>query len=181
MSRVAGLRSTELSPEQKCVHDEIAGARGGLVRGPFAVWIRIPAIANAANQLGNSIRLQGKLDRRLFELAILIVARHWTAQYEWFVHERDARAAGLSDGVIAAIRDRRSPETAKPDERLVYDLVTELLETKTISDKSFHNAVEHIGIDVLVELTTTVGFYTTAAMMINVFDSPVPDGSKPLP
>jgi 4-carboxymuconolactone decarboxylase len=181
MSRMAALAPDQLSPEQKRVHDAIAGPRGGTVRGPFAVWLRLPAVADAANQLGNSIRLHGKLDRRLFELAILIVARHWTAQYEWFVHEKDARAAGLSEEVVLAIRERRTPASAKPDEKLVYDLVSELQDTKTISLRTYDAALALLGDDLLIELVTTVGFYTTAAMMINAFDAPVPDGSKPLP
>jgi len=181
MSRIAALEPGQLSPEQKRIHDEIAGARGGAVRGPFAAWLRLPSVANAANQLGNSIRLHGKLDRRLFELAILIVARHWNAQYEWFVHEEDARAAGLSEDVISAIRERQIPATAKQDESLVYGLVTELQDTKTISQRTYDKALALLGTDLLIELITTVGFYTTAAMMINAFDAQVPDGSRPLP
>jgi 4-carboxymuconolactone decarboxylase len=181
MSRMAALTPDQLSPEQKRIHDAIAGPRGGTVRGPFAVWMRLPAVADAANQLGNSIRLHGKLDKRLFELAILIVARHWTAQYEWFVHEKDARAAGVSEDVIAAIRERRIPVAAKPDEKLVYYLVSELQDTKTIGQSTYDAALALLGDDLLIELITTVGFYTTAAMMINAFDAPVPDGSKPLP
>jgi 4-carboxymuconolactone decarboxylase len=181
MSRIAALEPDQLSPEQKRIHDEIAGARGGVVRGPFAVWLRLPSVANAANQLGNAIRLQGKLDRRLFELAILVVARHWSAQYEWFVHAKDARAAGLSEDVISAIRERRGPTSARQDENLIYGLVTELQDTKTISRKTYDNAIALLGTDLVIELITTVGFYTTAAMMINAFDAQVPDGSRPLP
>jgi len=181
MSRIAALQPDQLSPEQKRIHDEIAGARGGTVRGPFAVWLRLPAVANAANQLGNAIRLHGKLDRRLFELAILIVARHWSAQYEWFVHEKDARAAGLPEDVISAIRERRTPIFARQDEKLIYGLVTELQDTKTIGESTYGDALALLGTDLVIELITTVGFYTTAAMMINAFDAPVPDGSRPLP
>jgi 4-carboxymuconolactone decarboxylase len=180
MSRIAALELDQLSPEQKRIYNEIAGARGGVVRGPFAVWLRLPAIADAANQLGNSIRLHGKLDRRLFELAILVVARHWNAQYEWYVHEKDARAAGVTEEMIADIRERRVPTFAREDERLVYDLVIELQDSKTLMDKTYERAVALIGVDLLIELVTAVGFYTTAAVMINVFDTPVPDGSRPL-
>jgi 4-carboxymuconolactone decarboxylase len=180
MGRIAALEPDQLSPEQKRIHHEIAGARGGVVRGPFAVWLRLPSIADAANQLGNSIRLHGKLDRRLFELAILIVARHWNAQYEWYVHERDARSAGIAEELIADIRERRVPAFAKEDEKLVYELVTELQDSKTLKDKTYERAVALLGVDLLIELVTTIGFYTTAAMMINVFDVPVPDGSRPL-
>ena len=181
MGRIATLKTEELSPEQKRIHDAIAGARHGAVRGPFAVWLRLPKIAEAANRLGNSIRLDGKLDRRLFELAILIVARHWSAQYEWFVHEKDARKAGLPCEVIDAVRNRRLPNFTREDEKLTYDVVNELHDSRTLSKRTYERALAFLGTDPLIELVTTVGFYTTAAMMINVFDAPVPDGSQPLP
>ena len=181
MSRVDYLKPEELSPEQKRVFDEIAGPRAGAVRGPFAVWLRTPRIADAANRFGNALRVEGKLDKRLFELAILVIARHWGAQYEWFVHEKDALAAGVSSEVIDAVRHRRVPGLAKADEKLVYDLVTELHQTRTISQASYDRAVAALGLDLFIELITTVGFYTTAAMMINAFDAPVPGNARPLP
>jgi 4-carboxymuconolactone decarboxylase len=189
MSRVAYLTPEELSPEQKRVHDEIAGPRAGAVRGPFAVWLRTPRIADAANRLGNAVRLEGKLDRRLFELAILMVARHWNAQYEWFVHEKDALAAGVRREVIEAVRHRGVPDFAQADEdadehadeKLVHDIVSELHATRTISQASYDRAVAALGLDMFIELMTTIGFYTTAAMMINAFDAPVPGNARPLP
>jgi len=171
----------QLSPEQKRLHDEIAGPRGGSVGGPFAVWLRVPRIADAANRMGNSLRLEGKLDRRLFELAILVIARHWSAQYEWFVHEKAARAAGLGSEVIEALRQGHAPRFVRDDEQLVYDVVRELHETRTLARASFDRALAALGPDLLIELVSVIGFYTTAAMMINAFDAPVPGGARPLP
>jgi 4-carboxymuconolactone decarboxylase len=145
------------------------------------VWLRIPRIAEAANRMGNSLRLEGKLDRRLFELAILVIARHWSAQYEWFVHEKAALAAGLSGEVVEALRHRKAPTFPRSDEQLVYDLVSELQETRTLGQASFERALAALGPDLLIELVSVIGFYTTAAMMINAFDAPVPGGARPLP
>ncbi len=181
MSRVAYLKPEELSPEQKRVFDEIAGPRAGAVRGPFAVWLRTPRIADAANRFGNAVRKEGRLDKRLFELAILVVARFWNAQYEWFVHEKDALEAGLTSEAIDAVRHHRVPSFAHADEKLVYEIVNELQQTRTISQASYDRAVAALGLDLFIELITTVGFYTTAAMMINAFDAPVPGNARPLP
>jgi 4-carboxymuconolactone decarboxylase len=181
MSRLPALTPDQLSPEQKRLHDEIAGPRGGSVGGPFAMWLRIPRIAEAANRMGNSLRLEGKLDRRLFELAILVIARHWSAQYEWFVHETAALKAGLSREVVEALRHRKVPRFPRDDEQLVYELVSELQETRTLSQVSFDRALAALGPDLLIELVSVIGFYTTAAMMINAFEAPVPGGARPLP
>jgi 4-carboxymuconolactone decarboxylase len=181
MSRLPALTPDQLSPEQQRLHDEIAGPRGGSVGGPFAVWLRIPRIAEAANRMGNSLRLEGKLDRRLFELAILVIARHWSAQYEWFVHEKAALAAGLGRDVVEALRHGQMPSFTRSDEQLVHDIVNELQQTRTLGDKSFERALAALGPDLVIELVSVIGFYTTAAMMINAFDAPVPGGARPLP
>lgn len=170
-----------MTAEQKRVYQEIGGARGGLVRGPFVIWLRNPKVADLANQLGNSLRLRGKLDKRLFELMVLIVARHWSAQYEWFAHEKAALKAGIPQAVVDAIRERREPKFAREDERLVYDTITELNEARTLSQAAYERALAALGLDLLIELITAAGFYTMVAMMLNAFDSPVPGGEHPLP
>jgi 4-carboxymuconolactone decarboxylase len=180
MARVPEIDPEQLSPEQRRVYDDIAGVRHGTVRGPFAIWLRNAEVAAAMNQAGNSVRLHGKLDKRLFELMVLMVARHWTAQYEWFVHEDAARNAGLSPDTVQAIRAGRRPELAAEDERLVYELVTELQDTRTVSQATYDRAAAMLGLDLLIELITAAGFYTMVAMVLNAFDAPVPGGKLPL-
>jgi 4-carboxymuconolactone decarboxylase len=180
MGRVAKLKPEELSPEQKQLYDAIAGARG-VVGGPFAIWLRQPSIADPANRFGNALRLHGKLDRRLFELMTIVVARHWGAQYEWFVHVEAARKAGVTDDAIEALRTKRKPAFAREDERLVYDIVTEQSETKRLSDATYKRALDFFGQDLLIELITATGFYSLVAMMLNAFDVDTPDCSRPLP
>ena len=184
MARVADVEPDKLTPEQKRISEEIASVRGGYVRGPFAIWIRMPEIADTANRFGNALRLNGKLDRRLFELAIAVVARHWGAQYEWYAHMRRGIDAGLSPDVYEAIRTRRVPKFASEEEKLVYELVNELIQTKTLCQESYDRAVGVLGPENLIELITDVGFYTTIAMVLNVFDVSVPEsvrvGKKPL-
>jgi 4-carboxymuconolactone decarboxylase len=179
MGRVAHLKPEELTPQQKKLYDDIAGARGR-VGGPFGIWLRQPDLVDPANRFGNALRLNGKLDKRLFELMTIVVARHWGAQYEWFVHADHARKAGIGDDVVEAIRAGRKPQFAKDDERLVYDTVTELNESKHLSEASYKRALDFLGLDLLVELITAAGFYTLVAMMLNAFEVDTPDGSKPL-
>jgi 4-carboxymuconolactone decarboxylase len=180
VSRIANLKDEEFTSEQQRIFRDIAGTRGGVVRGPFAIWLRNPELADAANKLGNVLRANGKLDKRLFELAVLIVARHWSAQYEWYVHARHAREAGLSVETIAAIRERRRPALERDDEKLIYDVITELVETRTVSGPSYDRVVAALGLDLTIELFSVAGFYTMVAMVLNAFDAPVPDGDPPL-
>ena len=180
MARVPDLASEVMTAEQRRVHQEIGGARGGVVRGPFAIWLRNPQLADQANQFGNAFRLAGKLDKRLFELMVLLVARHWSAQYEWFVHERNGLAAGVTQEIVDAIRTRSVPEFAREDERVVYETITELNETRTLGQPTYDRALAALGLDLLIELIAAAGFYTMVAMTLNAFDAPVPGGKLPL-
>ncbi len=180
MARVEDLKPESLSPQQKAIFERIAGSRGGTVRGPFAIWMRNPAIADAADKFGTILR-NGNLDLRLFELMVLLVARHWSAQYEWYAHARHAVQAGIAAEAIEAIRHGRKPELAQENERLVYDLVTEMNQTRTLSQATYDRAVAMLGLDRVIELITALGFYTMVAIMLNGFDAPVPGGERPLP
>jgi 4-carboxymuconolactone decarboxylase len=177
--RLPELRPDQMTPEQQRLYQEIGGTRSSF-GGPFAVWLRNPAIAEAANRLGNVMRVNGKLDRRLYELMVLVVARGWTANYEWFVHARLARNAGIDEDVILAIRDRRTPIFARDDERLTYEVINELFENKALSDATYARALAAFGLDLMIELTAAAGFYAMIAVTLKAFDVPSPDGSKPL-
>jgi len=75
----------------------------------------------------------------------------------------------------------RKPTFARDDERLIYALVTEMNETRTLSQPTYDRAVALLGLDLVIELITSIGFYTMVAIMLNGFDAPVPGGERPLP
>jgi 4-carboxymuconolactone decarboxylase len=177
MARVENLK--DLTPDQRRLAAEIASTRGR-VGGPFGIWLRTPAIAEAANRLGNTLRRDSHLDKRLFELMVLVIARHWGAQYEWFVHEPAAREAGLSEDVISALREGEKPAFHRDDEQLVYDVVSELNDTKTLAGQTYERALAGLGLELLIEFISAAAFYTMVAMMLNAFDVATPDGTRPL-
>jgi len=180
-TRVPPVIPEQLNPEARAIHDQIISTRqGGEIRGPFAIWIRNAALAAAANQMGNVVRLNGKLEARVFELIILVVARHWSAQYEWFAHAKDAARVGLDAQVVEAIRTHRTPAFSSSQESVVYALTRELLETKDVSEATYGRALEMFGFDLLAEIVTVAGFYTLVAMMLNAFHAPVPGNARPL-
>jgi 4-carboxymuconolactone decarboxylase len=177
LARLAPLTPDQMSPEQKQLHDRIKGARPRL-GGPFSIWIRNPDLAAAAQSLVDAIRANGKLDKRLYELTTLIVTRHWTAQYAYNVHEPLAVSAGIDAEVAAAIRTRKTPAFKRDDEKLVYDVVTELQEKKALSPATYDRAVKGLGVDLLIELIAVVGVYAMVSMTLVSFEVDPPEGSK---
>lgn len=180
MSRLDPIHVEELTTEQKPVYEEIMRTRPKGLDGPFGVWLRRPSIAEPCEKLQNAFRLRGRLDRRPAELLVLLVAREWTAQYAWYMHERLAREAGLDPATIDAIRERRRPAALRPDEQPVYDVVTELLATRAVSTPTYQRAIEALGPDLLIEVVGAIGYYSMACMTLNTFDVPIPAGTTPL-
>ena len=109
MARLDPLPMEELSPEQKALHAVLGGTRSGRVSGPFAIWLRTPAIADAANKLTLALRESGKVEKRIYELIVLIITRYWAARYAWASHEGPLRRRGFR-----WTRSRRSGTSASP-------------------------------------------------------------------
>lgn len=150
------------------------------MRGPFALWMRIPEVAEAANRFGRALR-GGPIERRLYELVTLVVSRAWSSQYSWSAHARHAAEVGLDPAIVEAIRTRRLPAFARDDERLVYELAVELVETRDLSPGSYERAVAAFGLETTIAIVTTVGYYALIGTVLKAFDAPVPGGGRPLP
>src|SRR5246127_870356 len=117
MSRMPPLDPAVLSPDQQRVAGEIAGARKN-VRGPFPMWLRNPKLAEHANQFGVALRDHSAIGRRIFELAVITVCRAHSVQYAWSSHAPQAELQGIAPEIVAAIRDNRTPQFKKADERV---------------------------------------------------------------
>lgn len=179
MNRLAPIDPAHLSDDQRKVYDAIAsGPRGG-VRGPLAIWLHQPELAQAAQALGRYCRYDSSVPARLSELTILLLGRHWLAEYEWAAHRPFAVKAGLSDAVIDAIRDGEEPPFAREDERLVYDFVRQLHAERQVDDELYKALVAAIGELAVVDLVGIAGYYTLISMTIKVFEVPPPAGVAP--
>jgi 4-carboxymuconolactone decarboxylase len=177
MARIDQLEREKLGARKQQLYDEIMRTRPrGKLSGPFSVWIHRPDIAEPANAMANCFRVAPKLDKRLIELIVLLVCRDASAQYAWSAHFNLAREAGLSGETIEAIRARRRPEFGRDDERIVYDLVTELLASKKVSPATFGRAEAALGRDGIIEAVTCAGFYTMIGFVLNTFEIPPQPG-----
>jgi 4-carboxymuconolactone decarboxylase len=180
MNRYKEHRPADLDAAQQKIWQEIASGPRGSVPPPLQIWLHSPALAEHAQRLGAFLRFGTSLPPRLSELAILITARHWTAQYEWHHHEVFARKAGLDPAIIAAIAERREPEFQNADERAVYAFCTAYYRNHRIDDATYATALEQFGERGVVELVGIMGYYALISATLNVFEVPVPAGS-PLP
>jgi 4-carboxymuconolactone decarboxylase len=182
---LAGDRLPTISPdrysdEQKKAAEEFSAARKTPVFGPFEPMMHSPQLMNHARALGDYLRFNAAIGSALSELAILIAAREWTQDYEWYVHQPIALKAGIRPDLIDAIADGRRPSAMSDDEEIVYDFLTELNRNKRVSDRTFERAERRFGTKGVVDLTGINGYYGLLAMQLNVARYPLPKDGRSL-
>jgi 4-carboxymuconolactone decarboxylase len=177
--RFKPLTYDEMTPAQRTMIEHVLAGPRGSVDGPFNVQLRSPEMGDLGQQFGASTRFATSVPRKLYELAIILTARHWTAQFEWYAHRRSGVQAGISPAVADAIAEGRRPSGMPPDEQAVYNFATELLETKQVSDATFDAAKQLLGERGVVELINVMGWYGTVSMLLNVDRYPLPAGAQP--
>jgi 4-carboxymuconolactone decarboxylase len=184
--RIDYLTLENMDEEQRRLFESInSGERGkratltnddGAFVGPFNAWLYSPAIGDRIQLLGEALRFHNSLPQNLLELAVLMIGREWRAQFEWWAHEFLALRAGLSDEVIADIKRGIRPESAKPEELVIYDFCQDLLDRKRVSNEKYQRTKDLIGENGIVDLVSLMGYYTIVSMTLNVFEVPLPEG-----
>lgn len=166
---MAPVPADAMSDLQREVAAKIASGPRGVVRGPVQMWLHSPAFARLAQGLGAHCRFGTVLPARLSELAILVTGAHWRSGYEWLGHAPLALEAGLSAGVIEAIRVGASPAFDHADEAAVHAFASELWRTGQVGDAAFGAAAALFGAQGVVDLLGILGYYGMISMTINAF------------
>jgi 4-carboxymuconolactone decarboxylase len=182
MNRIPLVTADCLSPAQRPVYDAIVNAsnRGGRLPAPYQLSLHCPEFTDKWQQMGELLRYRTRLPRHINELAILITARHWSCDYEWYAHAPAALAAGLSAKVIEAIRVGQEPEFESPGERAIYNFCSQLLRTHFV-DETTHAAVREVfGVTGAIEVVAVVGYYVMVAMALNGHAYPLPPAARDL-
>jgi 4-carboxymuconolactone decarboxylase len=178
--RFKPLALDEMTPDQRRMAENLlSGPRKGM-RGPFSALLYSPEIGDCAQQLGAKVRFHNSLPEKLKELAILLVGRFWTAQFEWYAHRRLALEAGLDAAITDAIADGKRPAKMSDDEAAIYTFCTELLDAREVSDAAFAGVKDRFGERGVVDLICTMGYYGLVSMTLNVNRYPLPADATPL-
>jgi len=153
--RFPKLSPEQYSPEQREVAAEITAGPRGEVRGPF-----IALIHNAG-------------------LAVLMTARTWNCQHEWYMHEKLARKANLEDAIIQALSEGREPKNLSAEDAAVYAFCKDAHATGRVGDAPFEAVKAKFGLDGALDLLALSGYYTLMAMVLNTAGMALPDNAQP--
>jgi 4-carboxymuconolactone decarboxylase len=170
--------------QKKHAEEIIKGPRGALY-GPFIPLIRSPELMDTAQRMGEYLRFKSAIGHKLSELVMLLVARQWTQQVIWSIHQPIAIKAGIKPEMVQDIAEARRPAGMAEDEEIVYEFCSELHANKSISDATYARALARFGEQGVMDMLGLNGYYTFLAMVMNSTRTAVPDGKpallKPFP
>src|SRR4051794_13479724 len=174
--RMPPLAPDKMTDAQKQAAATFSEGRGYAIRGPFVPLIRSPEVMLRAKAMGDYLRFKSVLAPRINEMVIIITAREWTQNYEWNAHQPAALKAGLRPEIADAIADGRRPTGMAEDEEVAYDMATEILRLKRVSNATYARAVAKFGEQGVIDLLGVVGYYNFLAIVLNATRTPLPEG-----
>jgi nitroreductase/alkylhydroperoxidase family enzyme len=191
--RLVPLRPEQLAAAQRRLYDAVlASPRGqggarrlvqrddGSLTGPFDAWLRSPVLGEHLERVGMALRTDTVLPAAARETAVLVVARAWGADFEWWVHGLVARREGVPEAAIEAIGQGRRPGFEDAACQAAHDVAHELVERRRLADATLERAREILGERALVEVVTLVGFYQLVSGILESFAPPGPSAELPV-
>lgn len=175
--RLPPIADAELTPAQRAAVTALLKTPRSGLRGPFVAMLHSPELLDRAQRLGEYLRFGDSLSSKLREFAILIIAQHWSQNYEWYVHAPLAEKVGLNPATIQQVAAGQRPARMDAQESAIYTFCTELLRSHGVTDPTYAAVHEFLGDRGMVDLCGICGYYSMLAMIINVADHELPDGA----
>ena len=179
MARLPPASRDTVPEQQRADFDELMKGYGEVPRfGPSSVMIHVPKVHRMMNAVNRYLRDDSSLPKKLQELAILVAARAHDCGYVWNAHAASARAAGVPDALVDALRDKKELPALANDERAVVRFGGEYFRHHQVSRGAFQAVMELLGKQGAVELGLILGNYSGLALLINAFDVDFPPDRK---
>jgi len=189
MTRLPPLPYDAIDPEQREIWDRIVATRGGIgsmtdatgsLIGPFHALVRRPSVGKHLLEVGQNLRFGNAAPDSLLEIAICTVGAHWKSEFEFWAHSRFALAAGVSQAALDALAAGTAPDFDRPEEQLVHAWAHALVTTGHTDESQYTDLVDAIGLDAVIDLTLTCGYYCQISFVLNAFAVALPDGVDPV-
>ena len=174
-SRLPPVDREELDPVRRAAYDAAVESPAGAPSGAAALRL---------HGSGASLRFAAPMGRQLTELTVLTTAREYDQPFEWALHELEALAVGLDDGIIDMVRHRKPITGLSDREAIIIEVGRELFGTRKLSTDTYARALALHGKTNLVDIVDVMGRYASTAATLTTFNQRMPAGwrqSLPLP
>lgn len=168
----------QVAPEHHGIFDDIVQSRG-LVHGPLALFLHCPPLAGRLASLGSYVRFEASIELRLRVIAAMVVAQELDAIFIWGAQVEIARREHIPEATINAIREKRVDGMPSQDAQIV-EFVRDLVRKHRVGAATMKDLRERFGDSQLIELTTTIGYYSMLAMTANACELEAAPGTEAL-
>ncbi|HUZ78987.1 MAG TPA: carboxymuconolactone decarboxylase family protein [Chloroflexota bacterium] len=151
------------------VYDELVRTRGAISQG-YSVLLNNPDAAGRIAQLGTYVRFESSLPAEVRELAALTAACELGGTYEQDIHEKAARALGISAEFIAAVSAGAELPAAPRDQLAAVRCARELIRHHSLPDELFAAAQQRLGDAGIIDLAATIGYYAMLSCVHNALN-----------
>jgi 4-carboxymuconolactone decarboxylase len=193
VNRLEPIKPDTLDADQRAFYDAVVAsprAQGpgrsllirddGTLTGPFDPWLRSPVIGALLEKVGMALRTEATLPAAAREIAILVVARAWNADFEWWIHGIMARGVGVTDAMIDAIGYRQPMSCDDAGLVAAHDVAVELVHQRWLAPETLTRALAALGERGVVEVVMNVGFYQLVSGTLEGFHPPGPSVDLPI-
>ena len=182
--RLGPIPTQQMTEAQRAAYEGFVQVREG---DPFGFWwgyMRVPEVLLPFLDIQTYVHEvieteQSALGEKLTHFAMLIVARDWTQQVIWDLHDEAAIASGLRPEILEALASGRRPPNMSEDEEALYDFCIELQRNHSVSDATYERMVTRFGERGVAEATLIQGEYTIMSMFMNVARTPLDSATPP--
>jgi 4-carboxymuconolactone decarboxylase len=152
-------------PELASIETGIAAERGR-VSPLYQVLLNSPPIAQGWEQLLTAVRNRSSLPAELREIVILRVAVLNRAPYEFDAHVPHAKAAGVSDEKIDALRLERLAEVFTGRDLAVLQLTDAMTRDIEVPAALFEAVQADFDAQAMIDLTVTIAAYNMVSRFL---------------
>lgn len=177
MARLRALQRDALPEDQRRFFDAVRWIRRRPISGPFIVSINSSAdLAARIAHLGHYFHSRGQGDESILPMRVrtfisVIGSRALDAPYEWSAWVNWSLEAGVPQETVDDVREGRAPRNLTAEDRLLTDFCTQLISgNHRVSDATFKAALDRYGVQGIVELVMTVGYFALIALPLNAFE-----------
>lgn len=162
-----------LDRKDKIIYEEMVARRqsqGAPFDGPYAALMNHPELCQKVEALGYYLKFQGHLSREVYQFIVLSVAKETKAAFEWDDHVEHARAAGVPETVIEAIKEQGISGAFPEPYRLAAQVLSATLIWQNIPEQVQTDAIRSYGIEGFIEIIVLSGFYQMFSAINQGFD-----------
>ena len=187
MSRLAMVEREQLPESDRRFYDAVKAIRRRPVSGPFIVTLNSsPDLASRFAHLGHYFHSRGQADESILSARVrtfvaLVGSRALDVPYEWNAWVGWALEAGVTQETVDALRENKQPAQLTGEETLALAVCRQLIAgDHRIDEATFHAAHHQFGIQGMVELAMTLGYFAMIAYPLNAFEIEMSNAQKAL-